>query len=389
MSVVLNDDLFLVLNPGSSSLKAALFDNYLNELLSVHVDRLGGDSQVIVRSSSGESVINKRVGDHFHASLLVLNLVKERFSLDSVRVVGYRVVHGGELFIKPTIITPEVLSEIKRLSVLAPLHNPPAVSTFLTVSKVLGRAKHVAVFDTSFHHTIKKEAFLYGLPYSLYQKFGLRKYGFHGINHEYVSHKAREVLGFDNSRRIVSCHLGNGSSVTAVLDGRSVDTSMGFSPLDGLIMGTRSGDLDPEIVLFLLRYYTRKQLESLLNKESGFKGLVGVSDMREVYSLSLKGDSRARLVIDMLAYRVAKYVSSYVPVLGGIDVLVFTGGIGENAFYLRRKILNFLKPLGVLIDSNANRRNSFLISDPKSKVKVLVIKANEALAIAKKIKNLK
>ncbi|MFH1212022.1 MAG: acetate/propionate family kinase, partial [Candidatus Woesearchaeota archaeon] len=304
-------------------------------------------------------------------------------------LIAHRVVHGGEKYRGPCLINQEVIDDVKSLSRLAPLHNPPNLAGILACKKLFPKAKQYAVFDTAFHHTIPKHAFLYGIPIELYEKYGIRKYGFHGISHEYVSQIAAGFLMKKDSK-IISCHLGNGSSITAIHSGESIDTSMGFTPLDGLIMGTRSGDIDPEIILYLLgrKHYSIAGLEDLLNKKSGMKAICGFSDMREVRDAALKGSKNARLAIDMLAYRIAFYIGGYAAALDGVDAIVFTGGIGENAAYLRTKVCQFLSHLGVLLDEKENKYNRIIISSSKSETKVYVIPTNEELMIVKKVKKI-
>lgn len=384
----------LVLNAGSSSLKYALFSSGSHKrVFRGHVDGIGSSRCFLVIEKGTQEVRERfRADDHVHAVLKALHslqsygVIRDFSQIDKV---GHRVVHGGEFFSKPAKITPSVLEKIKSLSVLAPLHNPPAIAGILAVKRVLGKVSQFAVFDTAFHQSIPKQAFLYGIPWELYEQHGIRKYGFHGISHEYVSRAARQALGkrHDESEEVITCHLGNGSSITAVKNGKSIDTSMGFTPLDGLIMGTRSGELDPEIVLYLLKkgHYSVDRLHAMLNKESGMLGLAGESDVRLLHKRALERDERAMLVLDMLAYRVAKYIGSYAAACKGLDAIVFTGGIGQNAFYLRRKVCSYLHFLGVDLDAHANRKNLSFVSSVKSKVKVLVLPTDEEFAIAQQI----
>ena len=388
-----SDTFTLVLNAGSSSLKYALFDKQLNNVFKGHVDGIGKSSCHLRIVMDGPEIVERfKAQDHVHAVLKAFHSLKAYGAIkdfSQITKVGHRVVHGGEKFIKPTKLTPAIISKLKELSVLAPLHNPPAIAGILAARKVLPKTPQYGVFDTAFHHTIPKEAFLYGIPYSLYEEQGIRKYGFHGISHEFVASKAREILGksHDESEEVITCHLGNGSSITAVKDGKSVDTSMGFTPLDGLIMGTRSGELDPEIILYLLqqKHYTPERLHEILNKESGLQGIAGDSDVRHLHKRAMEKDPKAILALDMLAYRIAKYIGSYAAACKGLDAIVFTGGIGQNAYYLRRKACSYLHFLGVDLDTHANRKNDTIISSPKSKVKVLVLNTDEELAIAQNI----
>ena len=380
---------FLVINAGSSSLKYTLFTKDLEESFKGHVDGIGLPRCALhLKAKEGEWHEHFKAKDHLHAVLKALKSLKEHGALedlDQIRMIGHRVVHGGERYTKPTIIDERVTRDIKELGALAPLHNPPALAGILALKKVLPDVAQVAVFDTAYHQTIPKYAFLYGLPMELYEEHGIRKYGFHGISHEYVAKKAAEKLaGKREHHEIITCHLGNGSSITAVKDGKSIDTSMGFTPLDGLIMGTRSGGLDPEIIVYLLKHehYTLTKVQELLQKRSGLKGIAGDSDMRELRERSLRKDPEAILALDMLAYRIAKYIGSYAAALQGLDAIVFTGGIGENAHYLRKKACAYLCHLGVELDAHANRKNETFIQAKKSKVAVMVLKTNEEKAIA-------
>jgi len=382
----------LVLNAGSSSLRYALYTTNLKEIIRGHVDGIGRDNCFLTIKKEGHEIRERfKATDHLHAVLKALHTLTHYGALQELReinVVGHRVVHGGETFTKPTRITPRVIEKIKGLSVLAPLHNPPALAGILAIKRLLPRTPQIAIFDTAFHHTIPKEAFLYGIPLTLYKEHGIRKYGFHGISHSYVARQARSILGKQphESDELITCHLGNGSSITAIKNGKSIDTSMGFTPLAGLIMGTRSGELDPEIILYLLRkHYTPAQLHTILNHESGLKGIAGTSDVRELHERALKRDKEAQLALDMLSYRVAKYIGAYAAALQGLDAIVFTGGIGEHAYYLRKKACSYLGFLGVEIDAHQNRKNALIISKATSKVKVLVIPTNEELAIAESI----
>lgn len=378
----------LVLNAGSSSLKFQLIDSETETALMKGVfDRIGKTGSSLSVSAHGQTVTkNLAVQNHEQAVTLALkSLVSFQIinSYTDIGLIGHRVVHGGERFVQPTLITDEVIQEIRTMSMLAPEHNPANLAGILACKHVLPHTKQIAVFDTAFHRTIPRMAFLYGIPYELYETYGIRKYGFHGISNQYVSRKAAEVLDKDDHEMIV-CHLGNGSSITAVKNGESVDTSMGFTPLDGLIMGTRSGDLDPEIVLFLLRkHYSLEQLETLLNKQSGLKGVTGLSDMREIWAAAQKNNQRAQLAIDMLAYRISLFVGGYMTILHGLDALVFTGGIGENAWYLREKVCAALAYMGLKIDPVKNKNNEQSIHTPDSSMSVLVIPTNEEQEIAR------
>ncbi len=386
------DKAVLVLNAGSSSLKFSLFDNHKKRLFRGHVDGMGSERCFLELNVKGKVIREKFVAeDYVHATLKAIHSIRQYGFLRkyTITAIGHRVVHGGEKFWKTTRITKRVLEDIKNLSTLAPLHNPPAIAGILTMKRLFPKVPQYAVFDTAFHHSIPKEAFLYGIPIDMYRRFGIRKYGFHGISHEYVAKEAKKLLqkaDYEDDE-IITCHLGNGSSITAIKNGRSIDTSMGFTPLDGIIMGTRSGDIDPEVILYLLQEqkYTIDELQHILHYESGLKGIAGISDVRELHKRALEKDNMAQLALDMLAYRVAKYIGSYAASLHGLDAIVFTGGIGENAYYVRRKACSYLKFLGLKIDAHKNRKNDIIISSPDSKVKVFVIPTDEETAIAEKI----
>lgn len=379
----------LVLNAGSSSLKYQVLEADTETcLIRGLFDSIGKPNAQLVITAHDQTITkNIPVADHEAAVKLALQSLTSFHiltSLSEIGIVGHRVVHGGELFSQPTFITADTIAEIKRLCSLASLHNPANLAGIVACQKLLPQTRQVAVFDTAFHQSIPKLAFLYGIPYELYEKYSIRKYGFHGISNQYVSKKAADLLG-SNDHEMIICHLGNGSSVTAVKNGESIDTSMGFTPLDGLIMGTRSGDIDPEIIFFLLRrHYGIDQLEDLLNKQSGLKGVTGLSgDMRELWKLSREGNTIADLAINMLAYRISLFVGGYMTILHGLDCLVFTGGIGENAWYVRERVCEALKFVGLSLNYNSNKNNELIISSPHSKIKVYVIPTNEELEIAR------
>jgi len=379
----------LVFNSGSSSLKFQLIDSETeNALIKGIFDSINSQKCFLEIFAHGQTIKkNIFVKNHEEAvSLALKSLISFKIisSLEEISLIGHRIVHGGEKFSKAVFVDEEVINEIKKFSEIAPLHNPANLAGIVACKKILPKKKQVAVFDTAFHHSIPKMAFLYGIPYELYEKYGIRKYGFHGISNQYVSRKAAEFLEKESHEMIV-CHLGNGSSITAIKDGESVDTSMGFTPLDGLIMGTRSGEIDPEIVLFLIKkHYSLEQLENILNKKSGLQGITGVSgDVRDLREASLSGNRMAQLALDMLAYRITLFIGSYITILHGLDALVFTGGIGENAWYIRKKVCEALEFAGLKLDSEKNKKNQTEISTQDSKIKVLVIPTNEELEIAK------
>jgi acetate kinase len=311
---------------------------------------------------------------------------KDKIEVDAV---GHRIVHGGEKFSEAALITKGVKEVIKDCSEIAPLHNPPNYMGIKACEEILPQVPQVAVFDTAFHQTMKKVAYIYGLPYELYERYHIRKYGFHGTSHEYVSLRAGEFLKADIKKlKLVTCHLGNGASVTAVKFGQSVDTSMGLTPLEGLVMGTRTGDMDPAVVTFIMRkeHLGADEMDDLLNKKSGLKGLSGVSnDLREIMAVAAHGN-RAQLAIDIFCNRITKYIGAYAATMGGLDGVIFTGGIGENAVDVRAKVLAPLEFLGVKLDEarNKSKDKEKLISTAGSKVKAMVIPTNEELMIAMK-----
>ncbi|MBU3941841.1 MAG: acetate kinase, partial [Nanoarchaeota archaeon] len=287
----------------------------------------------------------------------------------------------------PVIINNEVMKKIDELSNLAPLHNPANLAGMKVCKELLPKIKQVAVFDTGFHSNMPEKAFIYGIPYAYYKKYGIRRYGFHGTSHKYISRKAAEILNNDYKKlKIISCHLGNGSSIAAIKNGKSIDTSMGFTPLEGVVMGTRSGDIDPAVILFLMKKekLSVKEIDDILNKKSGLLGISGISpDVRVLWASEKKGNKRAGLTLDILGYRVAKYIGAYAAAMNGVDAIVFTAGIGENAYYLRERILKNFEYLGLRIDKTRNKNNETIISADNSKIKVLVIPTNEELQIAR------
>ncbi len=379
----------LVINAGSSSLKFQLLEGANKMLCKGIVDGIGLKTCQF-RLSSGKKNItqNLRCDDHQEALKIVLkSMVQQKIipSLQAIGAIGHRVVHGGEKYRRAVKINAQVIQTIRALSELAPLHNPPNLKGIEACQKLLQNIPQVAVFDTSFHTTIPEKAYLYALPYELYSKDGIRRYGFHGTSHQYVSEQAIKLLKKKNSK-IISCHLGNGSSVTAIVNGKSVDTSMGLTPLEGIPMGTRSGDIDPAIIFHLMKQHGQKpnELENMLNKQSGLKGLSGVSsDMRDLWAAVKKHNKRAELSLQILAYRIAKYIGGYAAAMNGLDAIIFTAGIGEHAYYVRRDVCEYLHHLGVQLDPQKNKKDALVISTPKSKIKVLVIPTNEEAQIAK------
>jgi acetate kinase len=317
-------------------------------------------------------------------SLLDNNIVAD---LSEIKAIGHRVVHGGEIYIEPVIIDDKVIHNLKELSILAPLHNPCNIACIQACLKVF-TCPNVAIFDTAFHSTIPKEKFLYGLPYEYYEKHKIRKYGFHGSSHKYVAGLINDFYKVENKKnvKLVICHLGNGCSITAVKNGKSLNTTMGFTPLDGLIMGTRCGHLDPAIAMHIgttlnLNY---EQLDKLFNKQSGLLGISGHSDMRDLHKL--EHEEKSKLAIDMFVDRIVHYIGAYVAELNGIDAIVFTGGIGENAYYIRKSVLENFSYLDLKIDNKKNEKNDFIISGKDSLVHVFVVPTNEELEIATETK---
>jgi len=316
-------------------------------------------------------------------------------NLDEINAVGHRVAHGGEKFTKSVFIDEEVKKDIHKASELAPLHNPPNLKGIMAMDGLLPNIPQVAVFDTAFHQTMPDKAFMYAAPYTLYKKYGIRRYGFHGTSYRFVAQRACESIGADiNTQKIVACHLGNGASITAIKHGKSVDTSMGLTPVEGLMMGTRTGDLDLGVLLFLME---KEEIgidasRTLINKHSGMLGVSGVSsDMREIEQAVEQGNERAKLGLEMYAYRIKKYIGSYAAAMGGIDVLIFTGGIGENDDIVRRLVTEDLEFLGIKIDPNKNnglRKREASINTDDSKVKVMVIPTDEEYVIAQDTLNI-
>jgi len=376
----------LVINAGSSSLKFQLIDSGKNFscLYKGLVDRIGfKDSKFIENNTTIHAI---KAADHYKAIAIALEyLLKRKIirNLDEIDAIGHRVVHGGEKYKNATKITPVVIGQIKKLCKFAPLHNPPNLAGILAAKKIFKNKPQVAVFDTAFHQTMPEKAFLYALPYQYYKQFGFRRYGFHGTSHLFVAKKTIGLLKKKKSK-IITCHLGNGSSITAVENGKSIDTSMGFTPLEGLPMGTRSGDVDPAIVFELMEILkiSTKQVDEILNKSSGLKGISGLSsDMRDLWKAYDK-NRKARLAISILSYKAAKYIGSYAAALKGLDAITFTGGVGENAYYVRKEICDYFPFLGLKLDIQKNKKNNLEISAKNSKVKVYVIPTDEEHEIA-------
>ncbi|MCR5425811.1 MAG: acetate kinase [Lachnospiraceae bacterium] len=388
----------LVINCGSSSLKFQLIDSDTENWIAKGLcERIGIDGSVISYTPAGGEKETKvtPMPDHTEAIRLVLEALTNPATgvvknLDEIGAVGHRIVHGGEKFAASTLITDEVIEAIRECNDLAPLHNPANLIGIDACRKLMPNTPMVAVFDTAFHQTMPPKAFMYGLPYSYYEKYKIRRYGFHGTSHSYVSHRAAEVLGEKyEDLKIIVCHLGNGASVSAIKDGKCIDTSMGLTPLEGLIMGTRSGELDPAILEFISNkeHLNLSEVMNVLNKKSGVYGLSGdlSSDFRDLEDAYNKGDEKAKLALETFCYRVAKFIGSYVAAMNGVDVICFTAGVGENASLVRTWICNYLGYLGVKLDEEANKKRGedIVITTPDSGTKVMVIPTNEELAIAR------
>ncbi|MCH5214520.1 MAG: acetate kinase [Muribaculaceae bacterium] len=387
----------LVLNCGSSSVKYKLIDSTTEHVLAEGgVEKIGlPDSFIKFKRPDGtKGVIEVSMPDAKSAVKTVLDVLtdpKEGVikSFDEIEAVGHRVVHGMEKFNKSMLITPEVIEQVKECYAVAPLHNPANITGIEAVTELMPNVPQVGVFDTAFHQTMPPKAYMYALPYEAYEKYGVRRYGFHGTSHRYVSRRACEFLGLDyEKQRIITCHIGNGASITAIADGISVDTSMGLTPTEGLMMGTRSGDVDPGALVYLMQRYNLDAdgLQKLINKQSGVQGVTGISsDMRDIEDAIARGDEKARLAMDMYEYRILKYIGAYAAVLGGVDVIVFTGGVGENQISTREMICRNLAFMGVTFDAEANktRGKEVEISGKDSKVHVVVIPTDEELMIAR------
>ena len=387
----------LVINCGSSSLKFQLINSDSEQVLAKGLcERIGIDGNLTYQPAGGEKVkSDKPMPTHTEAIQFVIDALTDDKTgvvkdLKEIGAVGHRVVHGGEKFAKSVVITDEVMKAIEECNDLAPLHNPANLIGINACQKLMPGTPMVAVFDTAFHQTMPAKAYMYGLPYEYYDKYKVRRYGFHGTSHSFVSKRAAELVGkpYDAVKTIV-CHLGNGASICAVENGKSVDTSMGLTPLEGLVMGTRSGDIDPAILEFIAKKENLDiaGLMTMLNKKSGIFGLSNnlSSDFRDLTSAAENGNEIAKTAVEVFCYRVAKYVGSYVAAMNGVDVIAFTAGIGENAIIVREKVMGYLGYLGVAIDNEANDSHGeeVKISTPDSKVDVFVIPTNEELAIAR------
>lgn len=387
----------LVLNCGSSSIKYKLFNIENEEVLAMGVIEKIGSSDSIIKNKRNDGDVVKLIegiADHQIGIKKVLDILTSEDhgslkSLNEISAVGHRVVHGAETFNSSVNITDEVIAKMEECIELAPLHNPPNLIGINSIKAILPDVPQCGVFDTAFHQSMPAYSYMYALPYEMYEKHGVRRYGFHGTSHRYVSQRACEILGadFENSK-IITCHLGNGASIAAIKNGKSMDTSMGLTPVEGLMMGTRSGDLDLGALFYIMKKEDLdiKGANNLINKQSGVLGISGVSmDMREVEAAEAEGNKRAKLALNMYHYRVKKYIGSYAAAMGGVDIIVFTGGIGENGPETREAILKDFGFLGLDFDAEVNadnRGNELIISKENSKVKALVVPTDEELVIA-------
>lgn len=388
----------LVLNCGSSSIKYQLISmaGTSQVLAKGIVERIGMNDAILTHKPSGKdkyetttSILDHTAGINLVLDALISSQHGVISSLKEINAVGHRVAHGGEFFSQSTLITPEGKKNIEKLCGIAPLHNPANLKGIDAMENLLPSVPQVAVFDTSFHQTMPQHAFMYALPYEYYQKYKIRRYGFHGTSHRFVAEKACNMLGVNlNQQKIITCHLGNGASITAIENGKSVDTSMGFTPVEGLMMGTRCGDLDIGAIAFIAEKesLTPDQVVALTNKKSGVQGISGVSsDMRDIEAAAKQGNERAQLALDMYYLRVKKYIGAYAAVMNGVDIVVFTGGIGENDHVLRQKVCANMNFMGIDLDNEINaglRGKDTVISKPTSKVKVMLITTDEEFVIA-------
>ena len=387
----------LVLNCGSSSIKYKLYDMTTKEVMAQGgIEKLGlPDSFLKFTLADGsKKIIEKNMPEHTVVVELILEVLTNAEygcikSLDEIEAVGHRLVHGGEKFNTSVVITPEVIKQMEACTDLAPLHNPANLKGVAAITKILPNVPQVGVFDTAFHQTMPAHAYMYALPYEYYEKYGVRRYGFHGTSHRYVSRRACEFLGLDyENTKIITAHIGGGGSITAIKNGKSIDTSMGLTPVEGLMMGTRCGDVDLGAMTFLMEkeHLDAAGVNAIINKKSGVMGISGVSsDMRDIEAAIAAGNERAKLALDMFEYRLLKYIGAYAAALNGVDVLVFTGGIGENQKQTREYICRGLEYLGVKFNAELNassRGEEIELSTPDSKVRVVVIPTDEELTIA-------
>ena len=387
-----------VINCGSSSLKYQLIDSESEKVLAKGlVERIGIDGSELTHTPAGKDKVEIKtdIPDHSVAVKMVIEALTDPVhgvikSLSEIGAVGHRVVHGGEKFNKAVIIDESVIKDIEELSSLAPLHNPANLTGIHACEKNMPGVPQVAVFDTAFHQTMPRKAYMYGLPYEYYEKYKRRRYGFHGTSHDYVSKRAAEILGKDRKdMKIIVCHLGNGASISAVKNGECIDTSMGLTPLEGLFMGTRSGDMDPAIFDFICEKegLTPAEMNTILNKKSGVLGLSNglSSDFRDLCDAADNGNDIAAMTLDAYSYRVAKYIGSYAMAMQGVDIIAFTAGIGENSYGVKTRVCKYLGYLGAIIDDEKLkvRGEELIVTEPGSKVTVMVVPTNEELAIAR------
>lgn len=398
----------LVINCGSSSLKYQLLDMTDESVLCKgSIERIGlkingGEENVIVKVGDEKFVYDKELKDHVAAFNEVKYILSEGEhkvidSFDEIDAIGHRIVQGGDRYTKSVLVTEKVVKDVEELAPLAPLHNPAHLMGYSACLKVVGPdVPQVFVFDTSFHSTMPPKAYMYAVPYEYYEKYAVRRYGFHGTSHKFVSHRVADKMGKDiEDLKIITCHLGNGSSIAAVDHGKVIDTSMGFTPLDGFMMGTRSGGVDPSVVTFIMKKLnlTPDEMDNILNKQSGVNAISGVSsDDRDICAAQNAGNERAILAHEMQAYEIAKYVGSYIAAMNGVDAIVFTGGIGENGFWLRSKICSYLGYMGVHINEALNQATikgaEAELTDPEDKVRVFILATDEELTIARDTKEI-
>lgn len=398
----------LVINCGSSSLKYQLLDMTDESVLCKgSIERIGlkingGEENVIVKVGDEKFVYDKELKDHVAAFNEVKYILSEGEhkvidSFDEIDAIGHRIVQGGDRYTKSVLVTEKVVKDVEELAPLAPLHNPAHLMGYKACLKVVGPdVPQVFVFDTSFHSTMPPKAYMYAVPYEYYEKYAVRRYGFHGTSHKFVSHRVADKMGKDiEDLKIITCHLGNGSSIAAVEHGKVIDTSMGFTPLDGFMMGTRSGGVDPSVVTFIMKKLnlTPDEMDNILNKQSGVNAISGVSsDDRDICAAQNAGNERAILAHEMQAYEIAKYIGSYIAAMNGVDAIVFTGGIGENGFWLRSKICSYLGYMGVHINEALNQATvkgaEAELTDPEDKVRVFILATDEELTIARDTKEI-
>ncbi|MBW1636996.1 MAG: acetate kinase [Deltaproteobacteria bacterium] len=395
----------LVINSGSSSIKFQLIDMTDESVLAAGlVERIGdkdGFIQCTLRPETTEKeivVLRENIADHQSGMRMVVDILIDSDTgiipdREAIRGIGHRVVHGGEVFYEPTLITDDVLEVIEKNIPLAPLHNPPNLDGIRVAMELFPVAEQVAVFDTAFHQSIPPYAYHYALPYKFYEEQRIRRYGFHGTSHKYVAAECARLMDRPLAElNLITIHLGNGCSMTAIKNGRSVDTTLGLTPLEGLVMGTRSGDVDPAVHAFLARNCDMdiEEIDTMLNRDSGLKGLCGMNDMRDIHAAIAQGSERARLALDVQTYRNRKYIGAYMAVLGRVDAIVFTAGIGENDAVVRARTVDGLEPFGILLDAAANDhrvREPSLLSRVDSRVQIWCIPTNEELAIARDVKS--